>query len=174
MAAIRPHYCKHAYIDGSGTSKDMCINLVGWGVELQLHNPTVRPTTGSGCEVLWCHAIEKQDVTDKEQADLPRPDPANQPALDIIHDMGVWASSWAVDLSSDQEISETDWMMWCVPYVETWPQPPEQADLLRKLTARYQTTDVNQIAKEMCDEAWTTTRSRRQTVFGQFQTLHGQ
>eukprot|EP00959_Pyramimonas_sp_CCMP1952_P045132 942639-Pyramimonas_sp.AAC.1 len=67
MAAIRPHYCKSAYIGGSGASSDKRTNRVGWEVALQLHNSTERPTTGSGCEVLWRYAIEKRDVTGSRQ-----------------------------------------------------------------------------------------------------------
>eukprot|EP00959_Pyramimonas_sp_CCMP1952_P059201 1236227-Pyramimonas_sp.AAC.1 len=151
----------------------MRIYRVGWRVALQLHSSTGRPTTGSGCEVLWCNAIEKQDVADKEQADLPRAGHANPPALDIIHDMEVWASSWVVDLSNDREISESNRKVWCAPCMGTWLHLPEQADRLRHLAQISQTTDVNQIAKGMCDGSWTTARSRRQVVFGNLQQLHG-
>eukprot|EP00959_Pyramimonas_sp_CCMP1952_P159885 3344126-Pyramimonas_sp.AAC.1 len=65
--------------------------------------------------------------------------------------MGAWTSSWAVDLKNDQGTSDINWKMWRVPHMEAWLQLPEQADLLRQLTDRFQTSGANQIAKEMRD-----------------------
>eukprot|EP00959_Pyramimonas_sp_CCMP1952_P195914 4095935-Pyramimonas_sp.AAC.1 len=74
-----------------------------------------------------------------------------------------------MDFSYDQEVNGGNWKMWRVPYMGAWLELPEQACLFRHRTERCQTTGANQIARNMRDGSWATTRGRRQAAFGHLQ-----